>query len=123
VFAFFGSLFIAFNVFAFTMILQYRKIGRWRDYLVGEKTYMFLSLSAPSGVKWTISRRSDDHAMAGHTSMLQLGMRTAERLSADVSDELRTARLARGLTRQQVAQALGTHRGEYRPSSAARGSR
>lgn len=54
VFAIFGSLFVAFNVFAITMILQYRKIGRWRDYLVGEKTYMFLSLFAKTLLAWQV---------------------------------------------------------------------
>jgi hypothetical protein len=54
VFAIFGSLFIAFNVFAITMILQYRKIGRWQDYLVGEKTYMFLSLFAKTLLAWQV---------------------------------------------------------------------
>ena len=54
VFAIFGSLFIAFNIFAITMILQYRKIGRWQDYLTGEKTYMFLSLFAKTLLAWQV---------------------------------------------------------------------
>jgi hypothetical protein len=54
VFAIFGSLFIAFNIFAITMILQYRKIGRWRDYVTGEKTYMFLSLFAKTLLAWQV---------------------------------------------------------------------
>jgi hypothetical protein len=54
VFAIFGSLFIAFNIFAITMILQYRKVGRWKDYLVGEKTYMFLSLFAKTLLAWQV---------------------------------------------------------------------
>ena len=29
------SLFVLFNVFAVNMVLQYRKVGRWRDYLFG----------------------------------------------------------------------------------------
>ena len=49
-----GSLFVAFNVFALTMVLQYRKIGIWRDYLVGEKTYMVLSLVAKSLLAWQV---------------------------------------------------------------------
>ncbi len=49
-----GSLFVAFNVFAITMVLQYRKIGRWRDYLVGEKTYMVLSLVAKTLLAWQV---------------------------------------------------------------------
>ena len=50
----FGTLFVAFNVFAITMILQYGKIGRWRDYLVGEKTYMVMSLVAKTLLAWQV---------------------------------------------------------------------
>jgi hypothetical protein len=49
-----ASLFVAFNIFAITMVLQYRKVGRWRDYLVGEKTYMVLSLVAKSLLAWQV---------------------------------------------------------------------
>ena len=49
-----GSLFVAFNIFAITMVLQYRRIGRWRDYLVGEKTYMILSLVAKTLLAWQV---------------------------------------------------------------------
>ncbi len=49
-----GSLFVAFNIFAITMVLQYRRIGRWRDYLVGEKTYMVMSLVAKSLLAWQV---------------------------------------------------------------------
>jgi hypothetical protein len=54
VFAIFATLFLAFNVFAITMVLQYGKIGRWRDYLVGEKTYMFMSLFAKTLLAWQV---------------------------------------------------------------------
>jgi hypothetical protein len=54
VIAIFVSLFVAFNVFAITMILQYRKVGRWQDYLVGEKTYMFMSLFAKTLLAWQV---------------------------------------------------------------------
>ncbi len=50
----FISLFLAFNVFAITMILQYGKVGRWKDYLVGEKTYMFMSLFAKTILAWQV---------------------------------------------------------------------
>ena len=36
------------------MILQYGKIGRWRDYLVGEKTYMVMSLVAKTLLAWQV---------------------------------------------------------------------
>jgi len=49
-----ASLFVAFNIFAITMVLQYRKIGKWRDYLVGEKTYMVMSLVAKSLLAWQV---------------------------------------------------------------------
>jgi hypothetical protein len=49
-----ASLFVAFNIFAITMVLQYRKIGRWREYLYGEKTYMILSLVAKSLLAWQV---------------------------------------------------------------------
>jgi hypothetical protein len=49
-----GSLFLAFNVFAITMVLQYKKVGRWKNYLAGEKTYMVLSLVAKSLLAWQV---------------------------------------------------------------------
>lgn len=49
-----GSLFVSFNIFAVTMVLQYRRIGPWRDYLTGEKTYMVLSLVAKSLLAWQV---------------------------------------------------------------------
>jgi Heliorhodopsin len=49
-----ASLFVAFNIFAITMVLQYRKVWRWRDYLYGEKTYMVLSLVAKSLLAWQV---------------------------------------------------------------------
>ncbi|HEX5828892.1 MAG TPA: heliorhodopsin HeR [Candidatus Limnocylindrales bacterium] len=49
-----ASLFVAFNIFAITMVLQYRKVGRWRNYLYGEKTYMVLSLVAKSLLAWQV---------------------------------------------------------------------
>jgi hypothetical protein len=54
VYAIFVSLFLSFNVFAITMLLQYGRIGRWADYLVGEKTYMFLSLFAKTLLAWQV---------------------------------------------------------------------
>ena len=54
VIAIFVSLFISFNVFAFNMILQYRRTGRWADYLYGERVYMFLSLFAKTLLAWQV---------------------------------------------------------------------
>lgn len=49
-----GTLFVSFNIFAITMVLQYRQVGRWRDYLTGEKTYMVMSLVAKSLLAWQV---------------------------------------------------------------------
>jgi hypothetical protein len=50
----FGSLFLFFNSFAVNMVLQYKKIGRWSDYLYGERVYIILSLVAKSALAWQI---------------------------------------------------------------------
>jgi hypothetical protein len=54
VIAIFVSLFLTFNVFAINMVLQYRKVGRWRDYLYGERAYMLLSLVAKTLLAWQV---------------------------------------------------------------------
>ena len=54
VIAIYVSLFLSFNVFAFNMVLQFRKVGRWRDYLYGERTYMLLSLVAKTLLAWQV---------------------------------------------------------------------
>lgn len=48
------SLFLFFNVFAINMWLQYKKIGPWRNYLVGEKAYIILSLTAKAALAWQV---------------------------------------------------------------------
>lgn len=48
------SLFVFFNCFAVNMILQYRKIGPWSDYLHGEKVYILLSLTAKALLAWQV---------------------------------------------------------------------
>lgn len=48
------SIFIFFNCFAINQILQYRKAGRWSDYLYGEKVYLVLSLVAKSLLAWQV---------------------------------------------------------------------
>jgi hypothetical protein len=48
------SLFIFFNIFAVNMVLQYRKVGPWRDYLFGEKAYIILSLTAKALLAWWV---------------------------------------------------------------------
>jgi len=49
-----ASLFIFFNCFAINMVLQYKKVGPWRDYLFGEKVYIFLSLTAKALLAWQV---------------------------------------------------------------------
>lgn len=50
----YGSIFLFFNCFAINMFLQYRKIGKWRNYLYGERTYIVLSLLAKSALAWQV---------------------------------------------------------------------
>ncbi len=54
VYAIFWSLFIAFNVFSINMTLQYKKIGKWKDYLYGEYVYITLSLVAKALLAWQV---------------------------------------------------------------------
>lgn len=54
VYAIIVSLFILFNIFAINMWLQYRRIGPWRNYLVGEKVYILLSLTAKALLAWQV---------------------------------------------------------------------
>lgn len=48
------SLFLFFNSFAIVQWLQYKRIGRFADYLVGERTYITLSFIAKSALAWQI---------------------------------------------------------------------
>ncbi|MCB2223946.1 MAG: heliorhodopsin HeR [Actinobacteria bacterium] len=54
VYAIYVSLFVFFNSFAVNMVLQYRKVGKWRDYLYGEYAYVVLSLTAKSLLAWQV---------------------------------------------------------------------
>jgi hypothetical protein len=54
VYAIYVSLFLFFNVFALNQWLQYKRIGRWADYMYGEKAYVFLSLVAKSVLAWQV---------------------------------------------------------------------
>jgi hypothetical protein len=54
VYGIFFSLFVFFNVFALNMWLQYRQIGRWSNYLHGERAYVLLSLVAKSALAWQV---------------------------------------------------------------------
>lgn len=50
----FVSIFLFFNCFAINMVLQYKKIGPWKDYLYGERAYIILSLVAKSLLAWQV---------------------------------------------------------------------
>lgn len=50
----FVSIFVFFSCFAINMILQYKKIGKWKDYLYGEQAYIVLSLVAKSLLAWQV---------------------------------------------------------------------
>ena len=46
--------FIMFNTFSINMILQYKGIGKWKDYLYGERVYIILSLVAKTMLAWLV---------------------------------------------------------------------
>jgi hypothetical protein len=48
------TLFVFFNIFAVNMVLQYKKVGPWKDYLFGERVYIVLSLVSKSILAWII---------------------------------------------------------------------
>jgi len=54
VYAIFASYFIFFNLFPINMILQYKKIGKWKNYIYGERVYIILSLVAKSLLAWLV---------------------------------------------------------------------
>lgn len=54
VFGIFVSLFVLFNCFAVNQWLQYRRTGRFADYLFGERVYLILSLAAKSALAWQV---------------------------------------------------------------------
>jgi len=46
--------FFLFNIFALNMVLQYKGVGRWRDYLYGERMYIILSFVAKTSLAWMV---------------------------------------------------------------------
>ncbi len=48
------SLFVLFNCFALVQFLQYKPVGKWANYLRGEKAYIVLSLVAKSALAWQV---------------------------------------------------------------------
>lgn len=54
VWAIVGTYFVAFNTFPINMVLQYKKVGKWSDYLYGERAYIILSLVAKTLLAWLV---------------------------------------------------------------------
>lgn len=50
----FFTIFLFFNTFAVNMVLQYKKVGKWKEYLYGEKAYIVLSLVAKTALAWQV---------------------------------------------------------------------
>jgi len=48
------SILVFFNIFAINMVLQYKEVWKWKDYLYGERMYIILSLVAKSALAWQI---------------------------------------------------------------------
>jgi hypothetical protein len=54
VWALFISVFVMFNCFAVNQFLQYKGVGRWRDYVYGEGVYIVLSFVAKTFLIWQV---------------------------------------------------------------------
>lgn len=54
VWAIVGTYFVAFNTFPINMVLQYKKVGKWKNYIYGERVYITLSLVAKSILAWLV---------------------------------------------------------------------
>ena len=48
------TIFVLFNTFAWVQYKQYKAVGKWSEYLYGERTYIVLSLVAKSLLAWQI---------------------------------------------------------------------
>jgi len=54
VYAIVPTIFVFFSIFAVNMVLQYKKVGPWKDYLFCERVYIILSLVAKTALAWQI---------------------------------------------------------------------
>ena len=54
VYGIFVSIFIFFNSFAINMILQYKRVWKWKNYLFGESMYILLSLASKTALVWQV---------------------------------------------------------------------
>jgi hypothetical protein len=48
------SVFALFNCFAVNQFLQYKQVGKWRNYVFGERSYIVLSFVAKSALVWQV---------------------------------------------------------------------
>lgn len=48
------SLFLLFNTFSINMVLQYKRVGKWKSYVYGEKAFIVLSLIAKTLLAWQV---------------------------------------------------------------------
>ncbi|MFT6764219.1 MAG: hypothetical protein ACJAXA_002885 [Candidatus Aldehydirespiratoraceae bacterium] len=48
------TIFVFFNTFALNQWLQYAEVGKWKNYLFGERTYIVLSFVAKSLLAWQL---------------------------------------------------------------------
>lgn len=54
VYAILGSYFVFFNLFPINMFLQYKKVGKWSEYIYGEYIYIILSLVSKTTLAWLV---------------------------------------------------------------------
>jgi hypothetical protein len=54
VYAIFIVYLVLFMSFAVNMVLQYKGVGRWKDYLYGERAYIVLSFVAKTVLVWLV---------------------------------------------------------------------
>jgi hypothetical protein len=54
VYGIYATLFVLGLGFAANMILQYKQVGKWKDYLYAEHAYMILSIVAKTALAWQI---------------------------------------------------------------------
>jgi len=50
----YGTMFLLSGGFAATMYLHYKKVGKWKNYLYAERTYMIIGLVAKTALAWQI---------------------------------------------------------------------
>ena len=54
VWAILGGYFLFFNTFPINMFLQYKGVGKWKEYIFGERMYIYLSLISKSLLAWLV---------------------------------------------------------------------